>query len=115
MPALVHIGRLTVTVQALSAAIAALVAALVSMVLFAKYLSFAGRSAIALSILLSGFVTAYTINCTVVGNCRIWAWVLASVFAVNLVSVLAANAELFARMYSAHRHHGVVKKSGRKY
>lgn len=113
MPALVHIGRLTVSAQALTVAIAATVSAFVSMLVFSKHLSFAARSAVALGVLLSGFVTAYTVNCTVVGDCRIWAWVLASVFAFNVASMVAANAVLL--MHGAHKHHGVAKKSGRKY
>lgn len=42
---------------------------------------------IALALLLSFFIYAYNVNCTIVGKCHIWAWLLTILYILNAVTV----------------------------
>ena len=44
------------------------------------------RFAMFVSILLTSFVSAYNANCAVVGNCQVWAWALATIFTLKIIS-----------------------------
>lgn len=43
----------------------------------------------------SFFVAAYNLNCVIVGQCKIWAWVLFIVYILQTVLVLSLNAYAF--------------------
>lgn len=57
--------------------------AIISLIL-AIFLPFPYSIAISVLVLLFSIMNAYTINCTQVGHCKIWAWILTSVFIVYL-------------------------------
>lgn len=42
---------------------------------------------IALALLLSFFIYAYNVNCTIVGKCHVWAWLLTVLYMLNAVTV----------------------------
>jgi Na+-translocating ferredoxin:NAD+ oxidoreductase RnfE subunit len=42
---------------------------------------------IALALLLSFFIYAYNVNCTIVGKCHIWAWLLTILYILNALTV----------------------------
>lgn len=42
---------------------------------------------IALALLLSFFIYAYNVNCTIVGKCHVWAWLLTILYILNAVTV----------------------------
>lgn len=42
---------------------------------------------IALALLLSFFIYAYNVNCTIVGKCHVWAWLLTVLYVLNAVTV----------------------------
>lgn len=42
---------------------------------------------IALALLLSFFIYAYNVNCTLVGKCHVWAWLLTILYLLNAVTV----------------------------
>lgn len=107
-PATVQIGSLVISVQAAAIAATAMVSALVSLIVLHKYLPFASRMSIALSLLLGGFVAAYNVNCTVVGHCNVWAWFLTVIFIFNTVMITASHAAEFKKLYKE------LKKSVKK-
>lgn len=79
---LVQVGSLRITRQALTICIAGILLACV--LIFTLGLS-PGSVLAAAFILLAIFVAAYSVNCMVVGHCRIWAWFLAVLYVVNLI------------------------------
>jgi Na+-translocating ferredoxin:NAD+ oxidoreductase RnfE subunit len=42
---------------------------------------------IALALLLSFFIYAYNVNCTIVGKCHVWAWLLTILYILNALTV----------------------------
>lgn len=50
---------------------------------------------IALALLLSFFIYAYNVNCTIVGKCHVWAWLLTILYILNALTV--GTGLLFAR------------------
>jgi len=52
--------------------------------ILAIFLPFPYSIVISVLVLLFSIMNAYTINCTQVGHCKIWAWILTSVFVVYL-------------------------------
>lgn len=52
--------------------------------ILAIFLPFPYSIVISVLVLLFSIMNAYTINCTQVGHCKIWAWILTSVFIVYL-------------------------------
>jgi Na+-translocating ferredoxin:NAD+ oxidoreductase RnfE subunit len=42
---------------------------------------------IALALLLSFFIYAYNVNCTIVGKCHVWAWLLTVLYILNALTV----------------------------
>lgn len=76
----VSIGALTISLQAFLVLISGTVFAAVTLI--AK----PSLWYISLGVLLMSFVQAYSINCIVVGNCHIWAWITA-VMAVVVVTL----------------------------
>jgi hypothetical protein len=57
--------------------------AIISLIL-AIFLPFPYSIIISVLVLLFSIMNAYTINCAQVGHCKIWAWILTSVFVVYL-------------------------------
>ena len=53
----------------------------------------------ALSILLGGFITAYNVNCTVVGHCSVWAWLLTLIFIFDTIMITAAHSAEFKKLF----------------
>ena len=64
----VTIGKLNMTLPAFTIAVLG--------ALTGVYLLMKGDAAMGLGLMLFLFVQAYTINCTVVGHCDLWAWIL---------------------------------------
>lgn len=92
---IVKIGGLTVTLQAVLVVLAGMVASLL-MTLMAGYkfgLGVAVVFFIVFNILFLPYVFlhAYNVNCTLVGSCKIWSWILV----VLLVISFAGNTFLF--------------------
>ena len=86
MTKFVQIGKVTLSLQSLLTLIFGFVASL-SVLVMGKF----RPSAIATSLLMlaSLFYTAYIINCTLVGNCTVLAWVMTSVYIFYAVVVFA--------------------------
>jgi Na+-translocating ferredoxin:NAD+ oxidoreductase RnfE subunit len=42
---------------------------------------------ISLALLLSFFIYAYNVNCTIVGKCHVWAWLLTILYILNALTV----------------------------
>ena len=78
-----------ISVGSLKMVLPAFVVAL-SAVLVAIFLAFKGQSVVALGLMFGMFVNAYTINCTVIGQCNTWAWVLAVVYSLTALMVMKA-------------------------
>lgn len=51
------------------------------------------RANIVLGLLLTGsfFIAAYNLNCVIVGQCKIWAWVLFIVYVVDTLLIIGSN------------------------
>lgn len=46
---------------------------------------------VGLILMASFFIAAYNLNCVIVGQCKVWAWVLFIVYVLNTVVMLGAN------------------------
>lgn len=44
-----------------------------------------------LLITLSSFISAYNVNCVIVGSCKIWAWILVTIFVLNSIINIFLN------------------------
>ena len=64
----VTIGKLTMALPAFTIAVLGALTGVYSLM--------KGNSVVGLGLMLFLFVQAYTINCTVVGHCDLWAWIL---------------------------------------
>jgi hypothetical protein len=79
---IVKIGDLRITLFALIAAVCGIISGL-----YASYI-YSGVSdtfGIILGLVTIGvsFLTAYNLNCVIVGHCKVWAWILVSVYVLN--------------------------------
>jgi hypothetical protein len=45
---------------------------------------------VALVVLLSFFIYAYNVNCTIVGRCSVWAWLLTVLYILNGATIATA-------------------------
>ena len=80
----VNIGRLQMTMPALLVAILGALVGIGSI--------FHGKTLEGFVFMFLFFIQSYTINCTVVGNCKMWAWALALMY-------LFSGATHFLRKY----------------
>ena len=71
---IINVGPVSMTLPAFTTAITGLLAGML--------LVFKGQAMIGFSIMLVLFMNAYTVNCTVIGHCNTWAWVLAISYAM---------------------------------
>jgi Na+-translocating ferredoxin:NAD+ oxidoreductase RnfE subunit len=80
-----------ITQQAYLIALAGIVLAVI---VVAMTLSMTGVM-VGLALLLSFFIYAYNVNCTIVGKCHMWAWLLTVLYVLNALTV--GTGLLFAR------------------
>jgi hypothetical protein len=73
----VTIGKLTMTLPAFTIAVLGALTGVYSLM--------KGNSVVGLGLMLFLFVQAYTINCTVVGHCDMWAWALTIVYILSAI------------------------------
>jgi len=94
----ITIGALTVSIQAFITALSGIALGILLMIVLPGNLKLIGLIS-SLLILMS----AYTVNCTVVGNCVVWAWVLTVMSLSNVITffMLAFTSKKHLReMYS---------------
>ena len=84
MQAVVKIGTLEVATQSFIIAIASVVLAFTTLLLLPG--NYGTRFAAFVGVLVGGFVASYNANCVVRGHCHLWAWALAILFVLNVVS-----------------------------
>lgn len=78
----IRIGSLNLSVQALITAVLGIVAGL-AIIIAAPQLWF-----LSLFIIIAFFANAYTINCTLVGHCYTWAWILVAVAIILFLNLM---------------------------
>jgi hypothetical protein len=88
MKSFITVGKLTLSIQAFITALVGIVIG--TMVIL--------RGGVFLGVLTTGlfFVTAYSVNCMVVGKCVVWAWVLAIVYTLYAVLAVLSGGAYFA-------------------
>jgi len=104
----ITIGSLTISQQAFIVAITGLVVGLVLLVTLPK-----GFKVLGLISILTSFVASYNVNCTLVGQCVVWAWVLTAMAIFNAVVyvVLAfTNKDRLRQIYTAKSSSTVFSK-----
>jgi hypothetical protein len=77
---IITVGSLKMTLPALVNTITAL--------LVGMFVSYKGQPAVGITAMLTMLVNSYTINCTVVGHCNVWAWTLALLAAFSVALAL---------------------------
>ena len=82
-PQYVKIGSLTLSMQAVVVVACGLVFGLV---VGLTYNVVAG-----LIVILPFFMGAYTVNCTIVGHCTVWAWILTIIYVINVLGVVSVR------------------------
>ena len=92
IPKFVQVGSLTLSAPAFVVALTGVVVS-VGMTIAAPKLIFAS-----LLVLAAFFVAAYNVNCAIVGNCSVWAWVLAVMY-VLMALVNFGHWQAFAKPY----------------
>lgn len=79
---IIRVGSLNLSVQALITAVLGIVAGL-AIIIAAPKLWF-----LSVFIIIAFFANAYTINCTLVGHCYTWAWILVAVAIILFLNLI---------------------------
>lgn len=78
----ITLGELTLSIQSFIVAVVGIFASLV-LAVFVRPIAGAMT-------LLAFFVAAYNVNCTLVGQCTVWAWTLTGLYGLYVVLILAS-------------------------
>ena len=79
----VKIGSLKLSMQAVVVAACGIV--------FGLVVGLTYNVVVGLIAILPFFMGAYTVNCTVVGHCTVWAWILTIVYVINVLGVVSVR------------------------